>query len=291
MSFSINTNNLHDLDSFIKAKQFYENTDAVGQRTKEKDGVPLHWDRKSADTYWLGKTWDAKGAECYSAGYHHTECVTWHANGDISINASWDSRNTRDFINHYVPYWIDISARRNWQVWAFKAVELCPRQRAKAGDNVWINLIIRGDTLHIHHTKTGWRIPETSILKTRTRRIDRKKSKAARADFDPFFAFAKMFDTCPLTPLAIKSIEGEPGWSRCYFDAIQFVDQWYRGMVKEEDWIRAVSTYHSDEGYFSMADMKSVVYKHAYDFKNAFKFKTMPWGTLPNDVSTMETTA
>lgn len=285
MTFSINTNNLNNITGFADAKAYYERTAPIGDRSTR----PLHWDGKSPDVFYIDKSYDVKGREVYELCYHNTACLLLYANGDIEIDASYESVNTRLFIDNYIPYGVEVSVRRHWQVWTFNESVLCPRQRAKVPEGaIYAELIIPSEKLILHNTKTGWRIDEKRIAKLRTRSIDRVKSKKVREGFESFKAFARMFEKAPLSPRAMESAENRTGYRSWRFSPSDFVSSWYADGIPEEDWLRCVSLSHTDRGTFSLERMMSGIYHHAYEYKQAFKTKKLPWGVVPSDPSKLE---
>lgn len=277
MSFAINTGNLHSISSYKEAEKFYEKTDPLRGHSKEAAGVPLHWDRKSGDVFYMKKAYDPKGRRVYQMYYHYTPCVSFFKNGDIELDASFDSRSTRNFVQHYAPWSILLNTKKSHTIWSIRDNTLCDRQRKKfeksGAHGVYAEFLIKGDTLLLKRQKSGWCIPETSINKVVTLTVNRKKSKVVHDKFEGFLELAKFYSEVKLP----KAVYTESNWGHTLH---QLATRWHDyGSVPEEEWVK----YIAAQWHTPYQDIRAELFAESNEVYKCFDKKKHAWGVLPSN--------
>lgn len=199
MAFILNTDVVEYLRAYSEARHFYETTKPIRGRDKDVDGVPLHKDRRNWHKYRLIK----RGTD-YSVRLYQTDVVTWHTNGDITLDWSYGSRSTSDLVNLYAPLGfgvdnkgITISVSRN---------RMTPKQRARyeaEGNGVYHmhrrtpTFICHGKTRLVYSKKLGHHTLRDTPVAYR-QELSTKLTAPLRKKVEPFIQYLKT--VCAMTP-------------------------------------------------------------------------------------------
>lgn len=104
MAFMSSVEGLATIETWSDAHAYYEMRDKQmrdNKRIRNRfDGVPL---QRSKHDAWGRKLLIRHDDNSYSAVLHDTSVVRWYADGDISVDTSYDSRSTNLFAYYYVP--------------------------------------------------------------------------------------------------------------------------------------------------------------------------------------------
>jgi len=280
--YAVDTNNFKPLNTYEAAKEFYENTDVIRGYSKNDVGVPLHYKRRSWKTYSLHQRGNS-----YAARYYYTDVVTWHPDGWIEIDVSYNSMSTNAFASTFThrllggvhadhietaTHWLSDDLREKISpdvpLWAWLPHN--GRFKYKVdGDKVEI----QGITTLAQHRVSDLKAAHKVRQKYKTA-VEYITSLAAMLDASAAVELRKQYQANSENPLCSPWIGG----------SALAPQRLAKSIAENPDNIddQALMAILIPQGWVSLKDAKRLIYQEAYKSHDLYAIVPVPLGKKPN---------
>jgi hypothetical protein len=297
MAFGVSTNNTAGLRNFAQAEHYFNTTAEIRGTNKLSVGVPLQSNRKD----WRHKALVKIDDNTYAARLYETNVVTWHRNGEITIDMSYGSQSTNTFANYFIgkaghAMWLGTEHRQCGIRATHLSEDIVRRMREEGNETSgtdWCEFLIHGKEVSVWFDSQG-KTYITPLADAYKKYVDKSKAHDVRKKFNGLFDYLKIFTAFPLEQFdfmlgdyarenhingraktkvdilakVIANPDDESVWP--YFAALYHDNRW---------------AYNSSGGgyridFAKLKDIKAELFPRAYTAAGIYSYERLPLGIL-----------